>query len=267
MEDRLFNIIEKHPTGEIETIPVDQIHASRYQPRIKFDEEAMKELEQSIKESGLIQPITVRKVEDHYEIIAGERRYRACKKVGMKEIPCYVLSPSENEAAEMALVENIQREDLTAIEEAKSYIMIMRQSQMTQEQVAAKVGKSQSAVANKIRLLNLPDEIQKGVLDKTVTERHARALLQLPDEKRIAAYHYIIDRNLNVRQSEAYIDKLNGGEQNPKKQKTKGFTRNTQIGINSVNQCVRMIKKMGIDVLTETEETLTDVRVIVRFPK
>ena len=143
----------------------------------------------------------------------------------------------------------------------------MRQSGLTQEQVAQKVGKSQSAIANKIRLLNLPNEIQNAVVDKELTERHARALLQLPEEKQASAYHYIVDRSLNVRQAEAYIEKLAENASPKRRQKTKGFTRNTQIGINSVNQCVRMIKKMGIDVIMETEETLTDVRIIVRFPK
>jgi ParB family chromosome partitioning protein len=248
-------------------IPIDRIQASRYQPRIKFDEKALEELAQSIRQNGVIQPITVREVEDHYEIIAGERRFRACRMAGYTAIPGYVLSPTENEAAQMALVENIQRENLTAVEEAKAYIQIMRQADITQEQVAEKIGKSQSAVANKIRLLNLPEEIQKGVAEKRITERHARALLLLPGKQQIEAYHYIIDRGLNVRQSEAYIEKLAGPHGVHHRQKTKGFTRSTQLGINSVNQCVAMIRKMGIDVVTETEETITDVRIVVRFPK
>ena len=264
---KFLDFLNRDKTGTVVEIEISKIKPSRYQPRIKFDESAMDELTKSIKENGLISPITVREVEDHYEIIAGERRYRACQTAGFESMPCYILSPSENQAAEMALVENIQREDLTAVEEAKSYVQIMRQTGMTQEQVAAKVGKSQSAVANKIRLLNLPDESQSAVVDKKLTERHARALLVLPTEKQKPAYHYIIDRELNVRQSEAYIEKLAGPQKAHKKQKTKGFTRNTQIGINSVNQCVRMIKKMGIDVVMETEDTLTDVRIIIRFPK
>lgn len=266
-DQNLDEILNGKLTGTVIEIPILDIRASRYQPRIRFDEKAMDELATSIRENGLIQPITVRQVDNHYEIIAGERRFRACKQVGYQTIACYILSPSENQAAEMALVENIQREDLTAVEEAKSYVQIMRTSNLTQEQVAAKVGKSQSAVANKIRLLNLPEEIQKAVLDKEISERHARALLQVEESQQTNAFHYIIDRNLNVRQAEAYIEKLNGPERSHKRQKTKGFTRNTEIGINSVNQCVRMIKKMGIDVVTETEETLTDVRIIVRFPK
>ena len=265
--DHILDIIDGKRMGHVIELPVDSIRPSRYQPRIKFDEETLEELKVSIQQSGLIQPITVREVDSHYEIIAGERRYRACVLAGYQTIPCYVLSPSENEAAEMALVENIQRDDLTAVEEAKAYVQIMRQAGLTQEQVALRVGKSQSAIANKIRLLNLPDEIQGAVVSKELTERHARALLQLDKTQQVQAYHYIVDRNLNVRQSEAYINSLITNREPKKKQVTKGFTRNTQIGINTIHQSIEMIKKMGIDVVSETEETLTDVRVIVRFPK
>lgn len=265
--EHILDIINGKRTGHVVELPINKIQPSRYQPRLKFDKETLEELKISIEQNGLIQPITVREVDSHYEIIAGERRFRACVNAGFKTIPCYVLSPSENEAAEMALVENIQRDDLTAVEEAKAYVQIMRQSGLTQEQVALRVGKSQSAIANKIRLLNLPDEIQQAVANQELTERHARALLQLDKTQQIQAYHYIVDRNLNVRQSEAYINTLNSNKEPKKQQVTKGFTRNTQIGINTILQSVEMIKKMGIDVVSETDETLTDVRVIVRFPK
>ena len=266
MARSIFDIFERDRTGKTVDLPIGDIRASRYQPRLHFDETAMKELADSIRVNGLIQPITVRQVEDHYEIIAGERRWRACMDAGFETVPCYILSPSENQAAEMAMVENIQRENLTAVEEAKGYVQIMRQANLTQEELAKRVGKSQSAIANKIRLLNLPQEVQEAVANRELSERHARALLALPPEKQTGAYHYIADRNLNVRQTEAYVERISG-KKAKKRGKTRGFTRNTQIGINSVNQCVRMIKKMGIDVVMETEETLADVRVIVRFPK
>lgn len=263
----LFDFFDKSRTGQVVSLPVSDIHPSRYQPRVRFDEEAIEELSASIQQNGLITPITVRQTEDGYEIIAGERRWRACQLAGMNEIPCYILSPDENQAAEMALVENIQREDLTAVEEAKAYVQIMRQAGFTQEQVAERVGKSQSAVANKIRLLNLPQEVQDAVADRKLSERHARALLALPAEKQTNAYHYIEEHDLNVRQTEAYVEKVAGPSRTHRRQKTRGFTRNIQIGVNSVNKCVSMIKKMGIDVVTETEETSTDVRIIVRFPR
>ena len=267
MAKLFFDLFEKDDTGTVVQLPIQDIHTSRYQPRVRFDEKAMEELTESIRVNGLIQPITVREVDGQYEIIAGERRWRACKNAGLETIPCYILSPSENQAAEMAMVENIQRENLTAVEEAKGYVQIMRQANLTQEELAKRVGKSQSAIANKIRLLNLPQEVQEAVADRKLSERHARALLALPAEKQAAAYHYVEDRSLNVRQTEAYVEKIAGAKKSRRKTKTKGFARSTQIGINSVNQCVNMIKKMGIDVVAEQEESLTDVRIIIRFPK
>ncbi|MBR2812062.1 MAG: ParB/RepB/Spo0J family partition protein, partial [Solobacterium sp.] len=130
---RIFEIFDAKDTSRIVMINVDQIKPSRYQPRLRFDEEAMAELSQSIQENGLIQPLTVRWVGDYYEIIAGERRFRACKMAGYKEVPCYIMTPSEDQAAQMSLVENVQRENLSAIEEARSYLQIMRQASLTQE--------------------------------------------------------------------------------------------------------------------------------------
>jgi ParB family transcriptional regulator, chromosome partitioning protein len=252
---------------EILNIEVNRIRPNRYQPRLEFDQQALQELANSIKENGLIQPVTVREYNDSYEIIAGERRFRACQLAGFTTIPCYIMTPTDEQAAQMALVENVQRENLTAIEEARAYVQIMRQASLTQEEVAKKIGKTQSTVANKIRLLNLPEEIREGILQRQITERHARALLSLSGEKQIEAYHNIVDRQYNVRQAEGYIEELRDDKPKKKKQSTKGFTRNVQIGINSVNQCVQLIKKTGIDVTTEMDETLTDVRIIVKFPK
>ena len=267
MARSIFDIFDRDRTGKTVEIPVSEIRSSRYQPRIHFDEAAMAELTDSIRVNGLIQPITVRQIDDHYEIIAGERRWRACKEAGFETVPCYILSPGESQAAEMAMVENIQRENLTAVEEAKGYVQIMRQSGLTQEELAKRLGKSQSSIANKIRLLNLPQEVQDAVADRRLSERHARALLALPADKQAAASHYVEDRSLNVRQTEAYVEKISTAKKAKRRAKTKGFARSIQIGINSVNQCVRMIRKTGIDVVAEQEETLTDVRIILRFPK
>jgi ParB family chromosome partitioning protein len=262
----LFNNTGKE-VHKIITLPMEMIQPSRYQPRLKFDEEALQELADSIKENGLIQPITVRQIDDHYEIIAGERRYRAARLAGYEEIKCYVLSPSEDQAAQMALVENVQRENLSAIEEAKSYLQIMRQASLTQEQVARKIGKSQSAVANKIRLLNLPQEIQDGVVEGKITERHARALLSAPENQQKKAYHHILKKELNVRETEAYIETLNLPEKTHKRQKTQGFSRNTQVAVNTINQSVKMIDKLGIQVKVETQETEQEVRMVIHLPK
>ena len=162
----------------------------------------------------------------------------------------------------MALVENIQRENLTAIEEAKSYLQIMRQSGLTQEQVAQKVGKSQSAVANKIRLLNLPIEIQDAVMETKITERHARALLTVPSDRQKEVFHHIVAAEFNVRQTEDYIPK-----KKHKHQKTKGFSRSTQIAVNTINQSIKLINKMGMQAKVETEDGPQEVCMIIRFPK
>ena len=164
---------------ESKVVSIDEIRPNPYQPRVEFDDEALMELSQSIRENGLIHPITVRKENDGYEIVAGERRYRAMKIAGMLDIPVIVIDADEVQMAEMALVENIQRENLSAIEEAKAYVQIMKTSGISQSQLALKVGKSQSAVANKIRLLQLEEEVQQAVSARQITERHARALLSV----------------------------------------------------------------------------------------
>ncbi len=271
MMKSILDIFEKQPDKKVVEIAVDKIVPNRYQPRLRFDEEALQELSLSIEQQGLIQPVTVREMDGHYEIIAGERRYRACKMAGFQTIPCYVISPSEDQAAQMALVENIQRRDLSAIEEAKSYVQIMRQANLTQEQMAKKVGKSQSAIANKIRLLNLPNEIQDGVIAGKITERHARALLAVTPEKQKTVYQKIVKEGYNVRETEDYIEKLDAPVKVHKRQKskgfTRGFTRNAQLAINSVNQCAEMIRRLGIDVKVEQQETDTEIKMVVRFPK
>lgn len=268
MKNNIFDIFtEGSHENEVIQIPVEKIEPSRYQPRLKFDEEKLKELSDSIQQNGLIQPLTVRPMGDHYELIAGERRYRACRNVGFTAIPCYVLSPSDDQAAQMALIENVQRQDLSAIEEAKSYLQIMKQAHLSQEQVAQKIGKSQSTIANKIRLLNLPDDIQDGVIDGKITERHARALLTVPEQMQKKVYKEILKKGLNVRETESYIETLNKPKKVHPRQKTKGYSKNVQIGVNTVNQSIKMIEKLGIQVKTETKETDKEVYMLIRFPK
>lgn len=254
---------------EVREISIEQIHANRHQPRFEFNNDALMELAQSIRENGLIQPITVRKDEDGYEIIAGERRYRACMLAGYSEIPCNVMEADNQQLAELALVENIQRENLTSIEEAKAYVQIMQDSLMTQEELAEKLGKSQSTIANKIRLLNLPEEIQEGISSRKITERHARALLSVKPEEQVDAFNKIVQRGMNVRQTEQYIEstKEKGEKPEEKKPVFKGFARNTKIAVNTVYQAVEMIRKTGIQLETEEAETENDVRIIIKFPK
>ena len=252
---------------ETMNIPAWQIQTNRYQPRLEFNQESLSELAESIREHGLIQPITVRKLEEGYEIIAGERRFRACKMIGYKEIPCVVLSANEIQTAQMALVENIQRENLTAIEEAKAYIEIMRQASCTQDELAQKMGKSQSTVANKIRLLHLPEPIQQAVSRRIITERHARALLSVKADKQMQVYDTIVKKGFNVSQSESYIKSLYEKPDKEPKAQNKGIVRHVRIAFNTIYQAIKLVKDTGMNVEVEEMETDEDVRMIIKFPK
>lgn len=252
---------------ESKVVSIDEIRPNPYQPRIDFDDEALMELSQSIRENGLIHPITVRQEKDGYEIVAGERRYRAMKIAGMIEIPVIVIDADEVQMAEMALVENIQRENLSAIEEANAYVQIMKTTGISQSQLALKLGKSQSSIANKIRLLQLDEEVQQAVTARRITERHARALLALPKEKQEQAMETIVKKGLTVAQSEKMIRKE--ASPKPKRQKIvfKGLSRNIKIGLNTIDQAVAMIEKSGIQIHREMTEDEDEVVVTLHFPK
>ena len=252
---------------ESKVVSIDEIRPNPYQPRIDFDDEALMELSQSIRENGLIHPITVRQEKDGYEIVAGERRYRAMKIAGMIEIPVIVIDADEVQMAEMALVENIQRENLSAIEEANAYVQIMKTTGISQSQLALKLGKSQSSIANKIRLLQLDEEVQQAVTARRITERHARALLALPKEKQEQAMETIVKKGLTVAQSEKMIRKE--ASPKPKRQEKvfKGLSRNIKIGLNTIDQAVAMIEKSGIQIHREMTEDEDEVVVTLHFPK
>lgn len=250
-------------------IAIDMIKPNRSQPRLNFDDDSIFELAQSIRENGLIQPIVVRNdgVSDVYEIVAGERRYRACILAGITMIPTIIMDANDNQAAQLALIENIQREDLSAIEEAKAFLAIIKDNGYTQDEFAKKIGKSQSTIANKLRLLELPSMIQEAVVSRKITERHARALLAVDQDKQLDIYQKVVDKGLNVKQTEEYIKAIDDSDQKRKGNITKGFSRNQQIAINTIKQAVEMIKKMGITVVMQEDETATDRLIIVKFPK
>ena len=190
-------------------IKVEDILPNRFQPRIKFDEVAINDLSASIKEHGVIQPLVVRKIGDKFEIIAGERRYKASVMAGLETVPAIVTDLNDKDSAEVALIENVQRQNLTPIEEAVSYKKILDMGYLTQEQLADKLGKSQSSIANKLRLLNLDDDVQEALLNGQISERHARSLLKLPDSKKqVEMLDRIIDERLTVRRTDEEIDKM-----------------------------------------------------------
>ena len=191
-------------------VPIEDIIPNRFQPRLAFDEEGLKELSESIKQHGIIQPLVLRRLGDKYEIIAGERRYKASTMAGLRTVPAIISDIDDNKSAEIALVENIQRRNLTAIEEAKSYKNLLDRGYMTQEQLAKKMGVSQSTIANKLRLLNLVPEVQDALLQNKIGERHARSLLALPKEEQAEWLKKIISNRWNVKDLDAAIKKAKG---------------------------------------------------------
>lgn len=192
---------------------IEDVLPNRFQPRIKFNEDAINELCKSIKEHGVIQPIVVRPIGDKYEIIAGERRYKASCMAELKTIPAIITDLNDKDSAEVALIENVQRENLTPIEEAISYKKILDMGYITQDALAGKLGKNQSTVANKLRLLNLDDEVQEALLNEKISERHARSLLKLQNkEQQRTMLDRIVKERLTVRKADEEIDKLLSGE-------------------------------------------------------
>lgn len=205
----------------IQEIPLEQIEPNPYQPRVDFDEQSLEELTQSIIEQGIIQPITLRKLtENSYQIISGERRFRAAKKAGLNTIPAYIRTADNEQMLEMAIIENVQRQDLNAIEIAIGYKRLMEECSLTLEQVAQKVGKSRPNVNNYVRLLKLPPEIQVAIRDGLLSMGHARALITLDNPViQLSIFKQIIDKQLSVRQVEKLIQELQNApqDQSPKK--------------------------------------------------
>ena len=190
-------------------VHIEDIIPNRFQPRLSFDEQGLKELSDSIKEHGIIQPLVLRKLGDKYEIIAGERRYKAAQMAGLQTVPAVIANIDDNKSAEIALVENVQRRDLTAIEEARSYKSLLDKGYLTQDQLAKRMGLSQPAIANKLRLLNLDEEVQQALLEDKISERHARTLLTLEDKNAQREWlHRIINERLTVRQLDLELRKL-----------------------------------------------------------
>ncbi len=199
--------------GAIE-IPVDQIVPNPHQPRQSIDEVSLQELADSISEHGLIQPLIVTRVGTGYQLIAGERRWRASRLAGLSVVPAIIKESSPQQMLELALVENIQRADLNPLEEAEAYAQLMQEFNLTQEAVAERVGKSRTAVANTVRLLNLPQEIKNNLAAGKISEGHARALLSLKSqEEQLQALHAILSRGLNVRQTEALVKQFSDSHQ------------------------------------------------------
>lgn len=227
-------------------IPISKISPNPYQPRKVFDREALSRLSESISRYGIITPLTVRKSDGGYVLIAGERRLRASRMAGLTTVPCYILDACDRDTSAMALVENLQRRDLDPFEEAEGLMKLTSDFGLTQQQAALLVGKTQAAVANKIRLLKLSEDVKEHIRASGLTERHARALLSLEsDEQRLKAAKYISAHSLTVAQSEDYIAKLTA-EPSAKPQKTV-IIKDIRLFLNSIGRAVDSIKSAGID--------------------
>ena len=242
-------------------IDINQIIANPYQPRTTFDKGALTELSQSILENGLIQPIVVREsLSGKYEIVAGERRFKAACMAGYQKVPCIVQEYTDLQSAQIALIENIQRENLTPIEEAEAFQTLIDMTGMTQQELAIKVGKTQSTIANKLRLLKLPETVKEALKERKMTERHARAMLSITDQQVIDEItKKVIDNKMTVSETEKVVrEELKAHK---KTNKVMVLTQSVKIALNTIKQAVNMIRMSNIDI-DMSEEDQDEVYVI-----
>ncbi len=247
--------------SEVIKIDIKKIVPNRSQPRLDFYDDSIQGLAESIRENGLLQPVSVRVIDDHYELIAGERRYRACLLNGYDCIDAIIYDKSDEESANLALIENLQREGLNAIEQAMAMQHIMVSENLTQVELANKLGYKQSTVANKMRLLKLPAYVKNAISDGTLTERHARALLKVDSEKLEETFLVITNRKYNVSRTEEYIAAIN------ERPAGRGVSNNVQIGINTIKQAYEMCRKSGIDSDLQITEYNDNIKVTIKFKK
>lgn len=255
--------------GKIIDIPVCKIVPNPNQPRKHFCESELNTLADSIKSNGIIQPLTVREIsESRYEIVAGERRYRACIMCGYDTVPCIIMDISQCESAVMALVENIQRKDLNCFDEAEAIRQMIENYGITQEEAASRIGKNQSTIANKLRLLNLSVSERNKITEFDLTERHARALLKIKNsELREYVIEQIHSKNYNVEQTEKYIENLIADEKNKVNMKRRGkLFRHVSLFTNSINHAVEIMRAAGVECESKKINGDGYVEFIVRIP-
>lgn len=246
-------------------IPVDAISPNPAQPRSAFSPAALNELADSIALHGILQPLTVRRVADGWQLVSGERRLRAAKLAGLRVVPCLVAAVDQEESALLALVENLQRRDLDFLEEALALSQLVCTYRLTQEQAAQRLGKSQSAIANKLRLLRLSPSALTLLRAKGATERHARALLRLPEDRQLPAAQYITDHDLTVRATEQYVDSLlTPAAPQPK---PKFILRDVRLFLNSVTKNLKLVQSAGIPAQCKREEDEAEIRLTITLPK
>ncbi|MFY9371989.1 MAG: nucleoid occlusion protein [bacterium] len=257
------------PAKAVQELPLNDIRPNPYQPRRQFSEGELAELADSIRRYGVLQPIVVRSGDEGLELVAGERRLRACKMLGLDTIPAVVRDLSDEDLAVLALVENLQREDLHFLEEAQGYQRLLEEFGLTQEELAKRIGKSQSTIANKIRLLKLSPPVQDFISREIISERHARALLKLPgEEEQLAILEKIIERGLTVQETEAYIARLlQEKERKEKGRKVVRIYKDMRIFFNTIQQAVQELQRVGFAARMERVEKDDYYEVTVLIPK
>ncbi len=263
---------------EVARIPIDAIRPNPYQPRRVFAQDALEELCASIKQYGLLQPISVRKLgSDSFELIAGERRLRACRMAGMKFIDAIIFSTYEQDSAVIAMMENLQRENLHYMEEAEGYQNLIRDHGLSQDELARRLGKNQSTIANKMRILKLPMAVKRMLLQYSLTERHARALLRLHDEEmQMHVIQIIVQQNLNVKATEDLVERtisrMYGIEKEEEEQsrtrpsKISGFVRDTRLFVNSLRTVVQQMADAGLNPKLESRDKEEGMEIKIWIP-
>ncbi len=255
---------------EVQRIATEKLLPNPYQPRKQFKSEDLLSLAESIKENGILQPLLARRINnsDYYEIIAGERRLRAAILANLATVPCLIVDCDYEESAVYSIIENIQRSDLSFFEEAQAISQMQNHFGMTQEQIAKRLGKSQSALSNKLRLLKLPADVRYFIDKEGLTERHARALLKLESEKQMwTALNLIKDKGWNVQQTEEYINSVTNKAVKPHKNNIVKIFKDVRIFVNTVNKAINTMKEAGIPAESNKTETDDYIEFFVRIPK
>ena len=253
----------------VQYIPLGRIRPNPQQPRRSFDEEGLAELAASIRSCGILQPLTVRRAGEGYELVAGERRLRAARIAGLREVPCLVAQVGEEDSALLALMENLQRRDLDCWEEAQAIARLISRYGLSQEEAARRLGRAQPTVANKLRLLRLPEDVRALLRENGLTERHARALLRLQDpEVQRRAAGDMVRRGMNVAQAEAYVEKLlQSAQVTPPRGRSTYIIKDVRLFLNSVDRGLHLMRQAGVDAGGNRQDTDREILLTIRIPK
>lgn len=264
---------------QIQDLALDKIEPNQYQPRHQFSEESISELAQTLDKEGLLQPIVVRESDNGYEIIAGERRYRAAQSLGWETIPAIIKEMDDDQAASLAVIENLQRENLNPIDEAQAYKNLMKLNDLTQTALAKEMGKSQSYVANKLRLLKLTPKVQASLIDGNISARHGRALVGLDEKTQEKVLNEVLAKGLNVKETEAIVKDVEGyftpktkkakkqGKSESKKRVVNKMPKDLKVQINTIKRAVKLAEESGIEVKVKENNNPDDYRITIEMKR